>query len=300
MALHKWFCMPEHLSPTSATCFSRCPRRWMYRRMGLESPGLKSAMLFGEAFHHGASLAAEGRLNEAIAAFDKIWKDEAEDDKRTRSAGHTILKDFCATHSGKDALYKLFPPPIGVQVPERVSEWEVPFAIDIGIPVPIVGRIDGVGKHRDDGGTWAIEYKTTSQLGAMFLSNFGFDPQIVTYALALSMNIPQSVEGTIVDGILVAKTKVESLRIPIYVSSFMIATCIQWYKDIWNRISACVAAEDFPLNISACSPYPGFGMPGFVCEYQPMCLAGGLWEGMLGLYVHKEPREFEILNSTPK
>jgi hypothetical protein len=148
---------------------------------------------------------------------------------------------------------------------------------------------------------WAIEFKTTGQLGAQFLSQFALDPQILTYALALASYSSEKVQGTIVDGVLVAKTKVESLSLPIYVREHHLRDLIEWYARAWIDIEAYHKRDvPFPKNLSSCSPYAGFGSPGYVCEYQPLCLAGEAWEDMVGMYDHEEPRKFEIVESPSK
>ena len=295
--MHPFFVFPDHLSPTQAATFRRCPRRWYFRRMGLESLGPKPALVYGEAFHHAAGFAATGRLPEALAAFGKVWDESLADKKRSSGRAFAMIKDFSESHSGDRSLYKLVPPPTGVRVPERVSEWEVPFAVDVGLPVPVVGRIDGVGRHRDTGELWAVEFKTTTQLGAQFLAQFSLDPQILTYALALASYSSEPVKGTIVDGVLVAGTKVESLSLPIYVREHSLRDVAEWYKDIWEDILLCQERDCFPKWVSGCAPYASFGQNGFVCEYQPLCLAGPAWEEMLGLFSHEVPRQFEILET---
>jgi hypothetical protein len=301
--MHDYFVRPDHLSPTQTAGFMRCPRLWMYRRMGLESPGRKSALVFGEAFHHAAGFAIEGRVPEAVAAFDAVWDESLADPKRNRARAMMIIRDFSMSHVAGKSLYSLIPPPRGVEVPDRVSQWEVPFAFDAGLPIPIVGRIDGVGKHRDTGETWAVEFKTTSQLGATFLSMFNLDPQILTYAYALqTYGVPESpkVAGTIVDGVLVAATKVDSMCQPIHVRPHSMHDMLDWYMRAWHEMSRCMETDDFPKNISACAPYSGFGMPGYVCQYQSLCLAGPNWDGMLGMYERNEPRKFEIVEIEDK
>lgn len=296
--MHEWYVHPDHLSPTSTATFGRCPRRWMYRRMGLESKEPKAALLYGSAFHHAVGLAFHSRIAESIKAFAEVWDESLANDKRSLARATAMMMNFAQTHTPGKSLYSLIPPPRGVEVPDRTSEWEVPFAIDIGIPVPIVGRVDGVGRHRDTGELWAIEFKTSGQLGAQFLSQFALDPQILTYALALGSYSTERVQGTIVEGVLVAKTKVENLCLPVYVREHSLRDVIEWYARAWIDMELYRELDKpFPMNLSSCSPYSGFGMPGYTCEYQGLCLAGDAWPDMLGMYEHVEPRKFELIET---
>lgn len=300
--MHPWYKHPDHLSPTSVSRFMRCPRRWFYYRLGLESKEPKAALVYGTAMHHAFGLISEGKVSEAIEAFNKVWDEALANNKRSMARARMQLLDFANTHQPGKSLYKLVAPIGGVRVPERVSDWEVPFAIDIGLPVPVVGRIDGVGRHRDTGELWAVEFKTSGQLGSMFLSGFAMDPQILTYTLALASYATEKVQGTIVDGMLVAASKTEAMCLPVYVRGHSLEDCVEWYKEAWKGIEVCAnnkpvvpGAGGFNKNIAGCTTYPSFGSPGYVCEYQALCLAGSAWEDMIGLFDHKEPREFEIL-----
>jgi len=65
-----------------------------------------------------------------------------------------------------------------LKIEDSVSDMEVPFALDIGLAVPLVGRVDCLGLHRDTREPWGIEWKTTSELSTRFLEGFTFNPQV--------------------------------------------------------------------------------------------------------------------------
>lgn len=285
---------------------SRCPRKAFYSfGVELAPRGASSiAMKFGEAIHAGLPDAHFGRLVEAISRFDKVWNLEdgsprAGDDKRNPINGRQILAHYMETHVQNRALFQLQAPPSGTAVlSDRISDYEIPFVLDIGLPIPLVGRIDGWGLHRDTGKPWVVEYKTSSEMSTRFLDGFDLNPQVICYTMVLrSMGIPA--EGAIVEAIKVSKAKENAHEViakPIYVTDEMISDFLKWARYTTLFFLACQDHQEFPKDISACSPYPQHGSPGYQCEFTPLCLMKD-WTQMIGNYEQREYPTFKLLST---
>jgi len=286
---------PEHLSPSSVSQFARCPRLWFYSHgCGLGKAEQHIALKFGEAFHAGMGLGRRGDYPGALKAFLEVWedRDEFDDPKRNAKRAISMYKNFFETHKGLKSSYVLNEPPKGAELLNRVSDDEMGFAFDVGIPIPIVGRCDAVGRDHS-GKLWGIEYKTSSQLGSWFLMSFENSPQVLTYTLALSALSGERCAGVVIDGILVAKVSCNSMGLPISVNDVQLEEIIKWYQRMWLRIYKYQKAEDFPCNFHACTPYAMFGMPGYTCPFSPLCKVED-WTTLKGMFVTKEPHVFLV------
>lgn len=280
-----------HLSPSSLATLGRCPRRFFLKNgLLLQTPGLKSALCFGEAIHRAMPHVQRGDIASALGAFATIWKPELEDRKRNISRAEVILRTFMDTRKG--SLYEIQAPPES-NVEDKISPDEVSFAIDLGLPIPIVGRIDAVGKHRDTGEFWGIEYKTTSELSSRFFEGFQLNPQVAIYALALNMLSGEPYRGVIVEGLQVAITACNILAFPVRVEEQTFSDTVNWVKDSWELIERCENSGVWPKNLCGCNPYASFGQPGYTCEFVQMCLSQD-WESLVGLYEVGEAREFKV------
>jgi hypothetical protein len=284
----------QWLSISSLVSFSRCPRQYFYGSgCRLESPDPAPALQFGAALHRAIPQLMSGEpattLSRAIEAFDHEWDGSLDDDKRNRASAIRMLMSFAGTHPRDRGLYELLPPPTGpwvIKVPDRVSDWEIPFAVDIGLDVPLVGRIDGWGRNRDTGELWAIEYKTTSELSTRFLESFNLNPQSIGYPAILRLSgLP--VRGCIIEGLLVSKTRNESLCKPVYVEDHHIQDFIQWARWTGAQILECERRGYFPKDLSACNPYSQHGSPGFTCRYDSLCLPSD-WTTLKDFYQEKK------------
>jgi len=259
----------EHLSPSSLCNFARCPRRFFFSNgCNLCSKAEIPAFVFGEAIHKGLPWAFRGDLDKALEEFQSVWREELDDDKRNKHRARLMFWSFSTTVP-KD-LFQLIPPL--QQVGEEVSQDETTFAVDVGAHLPFVGRIDAIAQHRDRDEYWAVEYKTSSQLGSTFMTGFELNPQVLSYALAVSTMTTKPVGGTLLIGLLVAKKSQNTLCLPIRIRKHLFKSTVKWIQLKAAEIYACEQAQEFPQNFSLCNPYSSFGMPGYTCEYQPLCL----------------------------
>jgi len=275
-----------HCSVSSLCCMYRCPRYYFYRcgcRLGLE--GEHPALKFGEAIHAAIPYAFIGDIEKAMSLFSTVWGTTPEDRKRNPIRAEAMLKDFARAHQSGNSIYTPLPAPPNRATTERaLSEYEVPFVVDVGIPVPFVGRIDCRGKHRDTGKTWGVEYKTTSELGQCFINSFALSPQVLCYALALKVLVDEDLEGYFIEGLLVAEKSCNTLAIPITIRPHFIKAALQWIGNTYSKIQACEENQDFPPDYAGCNPYHAFGRAGYSCMYEPLCSVED-WTSLKDMYI---------------
>lgn len=304
----------RHLSITSLCKFASCPRKYFYYAHGLVTDGSKGPFLFGEAMHLAFPIILKGgTLDEAYAAFKTVWNDPLlEDKKRNDETAIKILANFMQNHGTNPftnqpkGLYKIEQPPSNtLEIDDRVSDWEVPFAIDIGLPVPLVGRIDGLCRHRDTGELWGLEFKTTSgdpygNLSDNFVRAFDKNPQTVGYTMVLRTMTGEPVRGCILDAILVSARKQDSMQYPVYVSDQECEQFLNWARfygtmmlDREKQFLENNDAEAFPQFFTGCHPYSQFGTGGFTCDYKIMCDQED-YRSMLGAFEVSKKQPFVI------
>lgn len=229
----------------------------------------------------------------ALEAFNKIWIPFGEeDDKRNKDRAKAMFTDLARTMGTGRALYKILPP-IGVEIEDKVSKDEVAFAIDVDMDVPFVGKIDALGEHRSTKDLWGIEYKTASELSDRLLSGFMLNPQILCYTLALSTYTDRNVRGVIIVGLFVGKRQVKTVVYPVYVDAHVLKRVPLWIRHQHEKIRACEATGEWPQEFSLCNPYSCFGMPGYTCEYQALCLQED-WTDLISMFQIAEERPFVI------
>lgn len=268
----------QYFGITELCQFARCPRKFMLSvgcRLTSSAAGEDGhiALKFGEAIHAGLPFAFFGDLEESLRRFMFVWKDRVGDDKRNIQRAIAMFSQYHDARRDNRSIYQIISPPNGLlKITNAISEYEVPYAIDIGLSVPIMSRVDFICQHRDTGELFGGEFKTSSEVSARFFDSFTFNPQICAATLALRA-YKLACKGTIVEAIRVSKTNAECMCSPYYVTDSMLQDFITWAHWIGGQILACERAMYFPKNIAACTPYPEFGQPGYQCEYMPMCLA---------------------------
>lgn len=261
----------QFLTITTLSKFSRCPRAYFYS----QGCGLRTeehiALKYGEALHAAFPYAHLQDIDRAIAAFQTIWEDQEGDEKRNSTNAILVLHNYMASHAGRKSIFTLQPPPKGIpEIDGPVSPWEIPYVLDIGLPVPLMGRVDGLCRHRDTGELWALEYKTTSEMSSRFFGGFVIHPQVIGYTLALR-SYGLDVKGAIVEGILSSKTRQDESSQPFPVSDTMVSDFLTWIRYTGSMLLKCEELKTFPKDVSACTTYPQHGAPGYQCDFLSAC-----------------------------
>jgi len=274
----------EYLSYSTLLSFARCPRKYFYTKSGIYPQSEPTALLYGTAMHKAVDVGMREGLEAGLAAFASIWDEAYADDKRSMARATVQIKHFVHSHSGGRSLYTLLPPPEGtVQVDDATSPYEIPFAIDIGLPIPLTGRLDGWCLHRDTGGFWGREFKTTSRLGGQMFDCLELNPQLLTYALVLRTMTKKKIEGIMFEAMLIDKSKVDNITHPVTIQEHHIDDILVWLRYHGELLLACEERGSFPKNFAGCSAYPLFYMPASQCEYTNLCRVPR-YEDMLPYY----------------
>ena len=309
----------KYLSVSTLISFARCPRRYFYQKCGLQSYGIALAPTYGQAMHKAIPVAlTTGDSAAAFAAFMEIWepveaqrKEEgyAEDDRRNPRTAMRSISHFIHTHKDDKSLYRLVAPPEGSLIPdEQTSDYEIAWVLDINLPVPLVGRFDGLCQHRDTEEKYIWEFKTTSRLGGSFFEAHEMNIQNFAYTLAGQTATGWDIRGLMVEGMLVSKTKVDNLCQPIPAQPHHLRDIITWLYRVGHDLLSVEQyahqlmsegrdpCDAFTKHFEACTPYAFFYMSGFRCEYADLCNVPS-WRHLTDLYTVADEHDF--LSSLP-
>lgn len=281
----------DYFSISSLTAFSRCPRNYFYSsgcRLALADDA-KQALQFGTAIHKAAPLAMTGAAtNEIVEAFSSAWREELEDARRNTIIATNMLVDLADRF--RKSPYELLPPPDGTpNLGEEVSDWEIPFHLDLGLPkgLPLYGKIDGMVRNKHSGYIYALEIKTTSQISENILAEYHHNPQIIGYPMVLKA-YGVDCKGSLVLLLRVSPKNTETVFEDISVQPHQMELFIKWAKLRAHQILACEEAGEFPQDISGCNPYPQFGTHGYPCQYKYLCHYDEDWTKMMAMYTVRD------------
>lgn len=294
--------VPEFFSISTLVSFRRCARLYFYSYMcDLKQAREHPALRFGAAIHAALPELSVGepttRLSRSLERFKAAWGDgdaEYVDEKRNSFNANRILLSYSLAGGIGGGLFELVDPPTqhALKMGVDTSPWEVPFGYYLGdLPVPIIGRVDGIVRHRQTGELYALERKTASRQSTMLLDNFRRNPQSMGYPYALRlMGIP--VVGTVMETIGVpnpgktarANPKYETTVTTIPIPQHFLDEFALWAYETGQEILARFQTKNMPKDSSACASYSQFGEPGFPCKYMNLC----------------EPEDWTILKPTFK
>lgn len=296
----------KFLNVSTLTATARCPRKAFYSSgCGFDTPTDKPALKFGEAIHRAIPElmvgGVETQLTRGLTAFDKVWNPLISDDKRNRENALSIMVDFQQSHKGQNGLYTLVHPRelpniggsrLEISGDDSVSEYEIVFVIDIGLRVPLVGRVDAIGRLRDTGELVAIEYKTTSSLYEYFQA-YELSPQVLLYNAGLQVS-GLKISRCIVEALLVSKTKTETVAQPFHIFPHHVEECLNWARYVGGLFLDCEDRKDFPKFFSGCHPYSMFGSRGYTCDYLQLCKPKD-WTSQVPLFIKKKDTRYDML-----
>ena len=301
----------EYLSVSTLVSWVRCKRKYFYEKSGIRRGGVALNPEWGSGMHNAVPVALETEdLELACEEFNKYWVEIEERcaaigmvdlKKHTRRTAERALSHFIHTHKDGKAIYKLIDPPeldLHVTPTKKVSKYEVPWVIDIGLRVPLGGRIDGLCTHTVTGEPWIWELKTTGRLNDGFFDAHEMYTQNLTYSLVgQTLDIP--VEGVMLEAILCDAKKVDNETRMIPVMHHHIEDVLLWlqkegqelldaedeYADRLRGIGSLSKPEDaFPKDFTGCTSYTHYYMATrFRCDYADLCRVPD-WHDLVDLY----------------
>lgn len=273
---------PELIDNTSRSMFVSCPQKWVYgnlRNLTSKSPSIH--LHAGGAFAHGLEMTRKMFFDEGLTeakslkigteALINFWGDfEAPEDspKNLPRLIEALMEYFTE--------YPLESNPIKPMKVNNGTHHAIEFTFSVPLPVnhPVTGnplmyagRFDMLAEY--NGTLFAVDEKTTSQLGTQWMSQWEMDSQFTGYCWA-AQQYGYPVGGAIVRGISFLKTKFGHAQAIVYRPQWIID---RWYQNlIWDinqmiNLWKWANEEGFipsALDKSICGNYGG-------CAYKRLC-----------------------------
>lgn len=216
---------PTLIDSTMRAAFIDCPQKfyWLWiRRLSpieksihLHAGGAFAAaleQLRNDYFFHGVEW-DDAVLNGMLKLME-FWGDYQTDWDEPKSLQNTIL--------AYDSYCQEYRPPFDTLVPYEImgkATVEVSFSFPIpntrhpetGDPILYAGRLDMIGKY--NGQPWAVDEKTTTQLGASWGKKWDMRGQFLGYEIGVEMTSGVALAGTIVRGTSFLKNRNEHKEI---------------------------------------------------------------------------------------
>jgi hypothetical protein len=282
--------------------------------MGYSKSGVEGeealAPRYGTEMHVAAPIAlTKWDIDLAMAGFLRGWLEVEEkmdamgdEDKRhNRRCAERSLKHLIHERQGRKSIYTLTPPPEDTLHSDKtLSELEVPWAIDIGLDIPLVGRFDAFCQHRDTHEPWIWEFKTSGfPLNAGFFDAHEMYTQNLTYTMVGQTLLGEPVSGVMLEGMFKHATKVDSQCQPIPVTIHHLDDVLWWLQNTGQEIldaeKRLADGEPFDKvfykNFCGCTPYTHFYRPGWRCDYADLCRVDD-WKMLIGMYRVVEDHDF--------
>ena len=289
----------KFIDASSISTFTRCPAKYFFSRLeGYSTIGSNHIYLdFGTAMHRALPLCYND-LSAGIKEFTESWKEYSHgnsDDKRNPGNAMLMLQDFHRLRNPNVCPYEILEFPDVVEpTKDKISLFEVPFAIDIGVPVPAIGRIDIPIRWKSTGHIFACDYKTTAEISGRFFDSFRNSAQTILYTIALHYLTGEDVKGMAIEAIRVSKARCETQIMPLYISDYQIQMFTEYVSSMMDRLLDCNENQQWPKNICSCNGYSQYGHPTSTCEYYNLCNSKN-WETQAAGYDKSEPfAPFEI------
>lgn len=271
----------EWLTITELVQFARCPRKFfLSTACGLRPLDTALPLKYGEAIHCAYPWALRKDLDKAVAEFSRVWDPSGLEDLQDKKRNKAVATDLLSSLSCSNLPFEILEPPPTLPVRGLASPFEVPFVIDIGLPIPLMGSIDGLVRLRATGDPWALEIKTTSELADRFFFSFERNCQIIGYCFAMRetfRSLPQGhplhrdIPGTIVHGLFISDKNQRNQANLVTVTDLQVQQFLTFVQDIGNRILECERTKSWPQYISGCNQIGMFGLPGYNCEFTAPC-----------------------------
>ena len=292
----------EYIDCSMLCSIMRCPAKTFFSRiLGLKHPdGVKIHLDYGTDMHAALPHCYAGldHLDDACDAFNRGWVNRRhgnEDTKRNIGRARESLKNFIETHTHTNCQYEILPISKEIAAPnaDRISDNEVPFAVDIGGPLPFLGRIDLPVKWKSTEMEWTLDYKTAAEVSQRYFHNFYRAPQCVGYTLAMTTLTGKDIKGMIIEAIRVSGAKdrskaVENQLHHVWVSHQQMEEFMEMANAAARYMLSCNMKKEWPKRSTGCGPYAMFGQPGFYCEYSDLCDAAD-WRDVLMGYRKETP-----------
>ena len=227
--------LPQHLSPSSATAFEGCPRRWRFKYIDRQPEPSGQAALVGTFAHNVLEKlcelpAVDRTVDRAKALAKEIWPTfEADEDYGSLALDPDDARAF--RWQGWLAIAGLWDIEDPAKVEVVATEQKV--TIELG-PVPFVGVVDRV--DRVAGKLVVSDYKSGTLPGARWRDDK--IKQVMLYAAALHRSM-----GEIPDRarLLYLGQRILDVR----VTERRLESAVESLSEVWDRIAEACRTDTF-------------------------------------------------------
>lgn len=266
---------PDTIDSTMLGTFRACPNKYFRQYMQHWKPRGESVHLIaGGAFAEGVEYArrafyidnkpAEEAEAVGLAALIRKYGDYSPPPESAKS-----LERMCGALAFYFERYPLGQDGANPIDRAGVHGIEYSFAEPLIFPHPVsrdpilyTGRADMVAHFA--GGQFAFDEKTTTSLGASWANQWDMRSQFTGYCWA-SRAAGYPLQGVIVRGISILKTKYDTMQVPTYRSPFEIE---RWEKQVLRdlaRLQQCWEEQYYDFNLDhSCTEYGG-------CAFRRVC-----------------------------
>lgn len=259
-----------YINSSSVEIIQTCRRKAYYAlHRNLRGEDESEALLFGTAIHRAmeafySAKIINGERQLTLEEFQDAFVDCAsqtlahlpDTDKRSIANGKKIISKYWDTYSND---------PWVVVRDEHGPFVERKFELEVRrLPnVVIHGQIDCLLKNVETGEIVVCDHKTSSSLGTDFLNRIKPNMQFSIYAWAAN-KLGHSVNRVMVNGIQVAKTKVDLLRVFTERTPHDLLEMFDTINESVHLYEESENSKTWPINSAACGNWGG-------CQYRDIC-----------------------------
>ncbi len=245
-----------HLSPSSASTFRQCPRRWKHRYIDRLPDPKGIPALVGTFVHRVLEelmtrIPSQRTLDEARALARQLWPEVSDDEDFM-----ALMLDEASQRGVRWQAWRLIENYFSMEDPTAVEVAEREQRLEVSLQgVPFVGVVDLTERTSD--GLRVTDYKTGRAPSARYLDD-KLD-QVWLYAAALEA-LDQRIDE--VRLMYLTGTNVDRAR-----DDEAVATAVDRHATTWSEIAVAIDGEDFPTRTG---PLCGW------CPYAAECPDGRL------------------------
>lgn len=270
-----------------------CPRKFFYRILNHWVPPRKSAALgFGAVIHEG--LATWYRTHDSSAAIDAIhsaWpENHPSEDYRSLTKALHVMAEYIRAYPEENFSILGFPSSPMVEIPFCLP---LTYAdgtqvyTDQGTDIEYGGIFDGLIEF--SGEVYALEHKSTSQLGDYYFDQFKPNNQVTGYVWGGAKLSGHRVTGALINAIGIYKASATKFRRQVTTrSESEIAEWVENVRSVASEIEWHLTRDHYPMRTVSCTMYGR-------CEFHDVCTLGTAAERTKRLttdYI-QEPWDFE-------
>jgi hypothetical protein len=271
---------PRYVDSTMLKTFRGCPRKfWLEYMCHWKSKAPSIHLHAGQAFARGLEVVRRAFWEEGFNPEDALAKGAGAliEAYGTFDEPHDTAKTLPRMLGALDYYFERWPidrdelKPWKWATDKHAIEFSFasPLPFDhpeTGEPVIYTGRSDFIGQMSDDS-LWIVDDKTTSQLGASWINQWDLRSQFTGYTWAARDVSSIPVQGCMVRGVSILKTKYDNAQVSTYRPDWMVNRWLTQVVEDLKRMQQCWEAGYWDYNLDEeCNSYGG-------CLFRRVCLS---------------------------